>query len=321
MWQPERVLEGPHPASVEDIPALNRVFSDAFTDRYRRDGLVGVRVPQLNPAIWRYAIDDAGPGAMVWYDTARELVAFNIAHCSGREGWMGPLAVRTDRQGEGIGRVIVQTAVDWLRERGASTIGLETMPRTVENIGFYSRLGFVPGHLTVTMTREAGSPHAPDTSHLADGGAAERTRRITECRAALHHVAPGYDFSRELELTQALGVGDTVIVEQAGEVRGFALYHAVPLADIRSGDELRVLKLFADGTDAFESLLTGLESAAARHHLHRVAIRCQTGFQDAYRALIVRGYRVRWTDLRMTLVDHAEPAIGAGAVVFSNWEI
>jgi GNAT superfamily N-acetyltransferase len=321
MWQPERILEGPHGASAADIEALNGVFSDAFTDRYRRDGLVGVRVPQLNPAIWRYAIDDAGPGAMVWYDTAKELVAFNVAHCSGREGWMGPLAVRTDRQGEGIGRIIVQTAVDWLKTREAATIGLETMPRTVENIGFYSRLGFVPGHLTVTMTREAGKVRADNVIHLADADEDARAQLVDGCRVAVGAAAPGYDFSRELELTHALGVGDTVVVERGGEVCAFALYHAVPLADTRSGDELRVLKLFAADTEPLQEVLSGLEAAAERHRLHRVAIRCQTGFTRDYRALVDRGYRVRWTDLRMTLDGYPEPVVAPGAVVFSNWEI
>ena len=45
--------------ALEEIPALNAVFSEAFTERYRRDGMVGVRVPYLNPAVWRYAIEDA----------------------------------------------------------------------------------------------------------------------------------------------------------------------------------------------------------------------------------------------------------------------
>ena len=52
-WRQLRPADGPHPARREDIPALNQVFSDAFTERYRRDGMIGVRVPFLNPAIWR----------------------------------------------------------------------------------------------------------------------------------------------------------------------------------------------------------------------------------------------------------------------------
>ena len=42
------------------------------------------------------------------------IAAFNVAHASGREGWMGPLAVRTDLQGCGVGREIVHSAVEWL---------------------------------------------------------------------------------------------------------------------------------------------------------------------------------------------------------------
>ncbi|HVP70916.1 MAG TPA: hypothetical protein VMS45_06285, partial [Gemmatimonadaceae bacterium] len=81
-WRSPRP-DGPHPATVADIAELNEVFSDAFTERYRRDGLVGVRVPFLNPAIWRYAIADAAGGALLWRDENEGVAAFNVAHASG----------------------------------------------------------------------------------------------------------------------------------------------------------------------------------------------------------------------------------------------
>ena len=77
-WLPEPVITGPERATERDIEALNRVFAEAFTDRYRRDGLIGVRVPQLNPLVWRYALLDAGAGAMVWRDEHGDIAAFNI---------------------------------------------------------------------------------------------------------------------------------------------------------------------------------------------------------------------------------------------------
>lgn len=322
MWRPERALVGPRLPTERDIPALNRIFSESFTDRYRRDGLVGVRVPQLNPHIWRYALSDAGEGAMVWLDEHDEVVAFNIAHRSGSEGWMGPLAVRPDRQGLGVGKAIVQTAIDWLKERGVTTIGLETMPRTVDNIGFYTGLGFLPGHLTVTMTADVRgesvrgafmrlSQHPPDEQ----GGILER------CRRPLDACAPGVDFTGELALTQALGIGDTVLVEQGGAVRAFALVHSAALAEARAADELRVLKLFAESEDAFDRIIVALEHIALKLKIRRVAIRCQTAYQNAYRALTQRGYRVRWTDLRMTLDGYPEAVVPAGKILFSNWEI
>ena len=139
-WKTARHADGPHPVRQADVPALNQVFSDAFTERYRRDGMVGVRVPFLNPAIWRYAIEDAGSGAMAWRGEREEIVAFNIAHRSGIEGWMGPLAVRPEWQGGGLGKEVVRTGISWLSEHATRVIGLETMPRTMDNIGFYSAL-------------------------------------------------------------------------------------------------------------------------------------------------------------------------------------
>ena len=61
--------------------------------------MTGVRVPQLNPMIWRYAMDDANGGALVWRNERDDMIAFNIAHASGVEGWMGPLAVHPEWQG------------------------------------------------------------------------------------------------------------------------------------------------------------------------------------------------------------------------------
>src|SRR5881409_1404630 len=124
-------IEGPFRARFEEIAELNQVFSDSFTERYRRDGMVGVRVPFLNSMIWRYAIEDAADGAMVWRDDRSHVVAFNMVHRSGTEGWMGPLAVRTELQGSGTGKEIVTRGIEWLRTQGVSIIGLETMPRTI----------------------------------------------------------------------------------------------------------------------------------------------------------------------------------------------
>src|SRR5256885_1722885 len=205
-WLPEQQVYGPEPATERDVAGLNRVFADAFTDRYRRDGLVGVRVPYLNPQVWRYALLDAGAGSMLWRDESGHIVAFNIAHRSGTEGWMGPLAVRPDRQGGGVGKTIVRTAVDWLLEHRGRTPGLATLPPTARDVA------------------------------------------------------------------------------------------------------------------TFDAAIAATEAAAARLGIRRVAIRCQTRYDEAFRRLVARGYRVRWTDLRMTYEGYPEPHPTEG-VLFSNWEI
>ena len=318
-WLPDRGIRGPERPTVRDIEPLNRIFADAFTDRYRRDGLVGVRVPYLNPVIWRYAIEDAGEGAMIWRDTDGRPVAFNMVHQSGSEGWMGPLAVRPDRQSEGLGKSVVQAGIDWLRGKGARTIGLETMPRTTDNIGFYSRLELVPRHLTVTLTRDV--PRKPAAlGELLSASGRELPKVLAECRELSKRLCPGLDFTRELQLTLDLQAGDTSLVRKDNRLAGFALWHSAPLAEGRPRDEVRVLKLVAEDLDAFDAIIGAVGAATLGEGLRRVSIRAQTAFAEAYSRLIGDGFRVHWTDLRMTLASHPEMVPTQG-VVWSNWEI
>jgi GNAT superfamily N-acetyltransferase len=315
-------LRGPRFPTDSDLDALNSLFSESFTDRYRRDGLSGVRVPRLNRRIWQYAIEDAGSGAMLWFDERNVLVAFNIAHHSGVEGWMGPLAVRPDRQSGGIGKEIVGAAVEWLRSEGAKTIGLETMPRTVENIGFYGKLGFLPQYLTITMTADVRRKDIVEpVTCLGDLSDTERVAVMERCKRRLNDSAPLYDFTREFVLTHELDIGDTIVLEQGGQTRGFALWHSAPLTGDGPSDELRLLKMFADSLDTLEHLVVAVEQCAVDLGLPRVAIRCQSAYSLAFRKLVELGYSVRWTDLRMTLKGYPEVRLPDGQVLFSNWEI
>jgi GNAT superfamily N-acetyltransferase len=318
-WRQTRSADGPHQARHEDISALNLVFSDAFTERYRRDGMSGVRVPFLNPAIWRYAIDDAAGGAMLWRDDRDDVVAFNMVHRSGREGWMGPLAIRPDWQGAGLGKSLVSAGVQWLQREDMSVIGLETMPRTMDNIGFYSSLGFVPGPLTVTLSSEATTGTTP-TTLLGRLGASDRADALEEARTLVDSLVPGYDFTREIQLTEEFALGDTVLVHEGSRLVAFALCHSVPLVEGRVREELRVLKLAAASAASFATLCRSLSDFARRSGTRRVALRMQGAYPDAYRHLIATGARVRWTDLRMSLTGYDEPRAPSG-VVLSNWEI
>ncbi len=314
-------VAGPFPITSEDLPPLNVLFSDAFSERYRRDGMAGVRVPPLNPAIWRFAIEGAGDGAMLWRDGLGRIAAFNLAHASGREGWMGPLAVRDDLQGRGLGRTVVRAGIERLRAAGCTVIGLETMPRTMDNIGFYASLGFTPGRLTVTLTAEATPMTDVRPQLLSSLGGGDREAALAECRELTERVRPGVDFSREVGLTLRYGIGDCLLLrDDAGHLEGFALFHDVPLVEGRLREEIRVLKCVLAEEQGMARMAEALAAQARRSGALRCAVRMQGEYAMAFRMLVARGARVRWTDLRMSLggFDERPPARG---LVLSNWEI
>jgi hypothetical protein len=281
--------------------------------------MVGVRVPNLNPQVWRYAIEDAADGAMVWRDTRGDIACFNMVHRSGVEGWMGPLAVRTEYQGGGTGKEIVERGISWLSAEGARVIGLETMPRTMDNIGFYAGLGFAPGRLTITLTLDAvAADRAPEL--LGRLPARDRDETLLAARTLVDGLLPGYDFTRELELTDSLALGDTVLLRQNGVVVGFALCHTAPLVEGRVREELRVLKLVLADESLVDPMVQVLRDFARRSGTRRVAFRVQGDYDALFRHLVAMGARVRWTDLRMALAGHAETRPARG-IVLSNWEI
>jgi GNAT superfamily N-acetyltransferase len=319
-WRHAWVSETAERASIREIPSLNAVFSEAFTERYRKDGMVGVRVPHLNPAVWKFAITDAEDGAMIWRNARDGIAAFNMVHRSGVEGWMGPLAVHPDYQGQGIGKMIVSTGVDWLKKKGATVIGLETMPRTMDNVGFYSSLGFTPGHLTLTVTLDAARSGVQSTL-MSSLNAHERELALRQCRQMLQQLIPGYDYTREIVLTAHHELGDTLFVRKGNDVVSFAICHAVPLVEGRATEEMRVLKMGARSEVDLDHLVTQLCAHARSKGGKRVAIRVQGQYGDVYRRMMARGARVRWTDLRMSAHEYAESRPAGGGIVLSNWEI
>lgn len=314
-------LQGPEVMGAEDIGALNRLFTEAFTDRYHRDGMTGVRVPPLSRSAWRYAIASAGAGALMWRDAEGDLAAFCLVHRHGAEGWLGPLAIRTDLQGYGLGRMVVRHGIQRLEQAGARVIGLETMPRTVENVGFYSGLGLVPRHLTVSLTRDLTGYPAGHAGARRLGASGDQEGSIAACRGLTDRVSPGVDFSAELRLTLEQGLGDATLLVEGSELKAFALWHTAPLAEGRGIEEVRLLKVVAADLSAFLAVVDAAAGQArAEAPVRRVTLRCQTAFAEAYARLVTAGFRVHWTDLRMTLLGHEE-VVRAPGILMSNWEV
>src|SRR5216683_6922777 len=88
-----------------------------------------------------------------------------------------------------------------------------SMPRTVENIGFYARLGFTPGHLTVTMTNDIATRGHSTPVLLSQRKGAAQGQALEAARRLVGALRPGYDFTREILLTAELGLGDTSLVD------------------------------------------------------------------------------------------------------------
>lgn len=94
------------------------------------------------------ALDRAGPTAPVWVSEADgEVVGFvaaaTVGHWSGQtDAYVGELAVAPGHSGQGIGRMLMEQAEAWARERGLGRLRLETGWANTGARGFYEAIGY-----------------------------------------------------------------------------------------------------------------------------------------------------------------------------------
>lgn len=70
------------------------------------------------------------------------IVATVMAGYEGHRGWLNYVAVAPDSQKQGLGRQIVEHAIEKLRERGCPKINLQVRASNREVIAFYESLSF-----------------------------------------------------------------------------------------------------------------------------------------------------------------------------------
>jgi ribosomal protein S18 acetylase RimI-like enzyme len=60
----------------------------------------------------------------------------------GHRGWLYYVAASPASRGEGVGRIVVQAAENWLRQRGVVKVQLLVRETNTKVVSFYEHLGF-----------------------------------------------------------------------------------------------------------------------------------------------------------------------------------
>ncbi len=121
------------PECADDYAAIRDVTAAAFEPKAFSDGTEAGLPDALRAAgALSLSLVAKDGGAVVGH------IALSPVTVGRAGGWygLGPIAVRPDRQGEGIGASLIEAATDWLKETGAAGCVLVGDP------GYYSRFGF-----------------------------------------------------------------------------------------------------------------------------------------------------------------------------------
>lgn len=82
------------------------------------------------------------PEGLLVFEEDERVVGVVMAGYEGHRGWIQYLGVLPERQRAGIGRALVDAAIELLRQRGAPKVNLQVRRSNLDVIAFYESLGF-----------------------------------------------------------------------------------------------------------------------------------------------------------------------------------
>ncbi|MDZ7337726.1 MAG: GNAT family N-acetyltransferase [candidate division KSB1 bacterium] len=315
------------PLLRQDLEPISHLIAEAFTYGRQEDGYAEVQVPPCRVEMLDMYLSTSPPGCMV-AERGGRLVGVAFSHVYGSTGWVGPVAVAPQAQGRGVGTELMRRTVEFLRGAGCTTIGLETMPRSYRNLGFYLKLGFLPQQLTCELVRPVGedtSPPASEAYHVrmfsqeAGQGVWSFLGRAAELANV---VAEGTDYAPLIRQTAAFRFGETLLWEQDGQNLALAVVHTEPyfVGQKRNLARLVVAAIPEQWREKlFPAMLAQLEEYASREVLDLLCLRVPANSHWALRYALTHGFKIIHSDLRMTLEGYPERVRG-GAVHLNRWE-
>jgi N-acetylglutamate synthase-like GNAT family acetyltransferase len=126
----------PRRAVPDDVPAITALVRAAYAHYVPRIGVEPF--PMIDDYAQRVERDEA------WVlDERGELVGVLVLVPAADHLLIDNVAVRTDRQGHGLGRVLLSFAEEQARAAGLAELRLYTNVRMTENRALYARIGYV----------------------------------------------------------------------------------------------------------------------------------------------------------------------------------
>ena len=263
-----------------------------------------------------------------------ELVGSIVCHVWGKIGWFGPFEVHPQYQNKGIGKKLVERAIEYLEKERCTTIGLETMSASTRNVTFYSNRGFKPKKMTYVFYKDLSQDGIDNTDPTPP------LRKMTQddlplLRKSWNDIDPGLDYTTEFEAIDKYNLGEAWMFEfdetgdgrhreqvsrgmgasqrsgesggsnqSMGRVTNHAILHTYELID---GSTNTILKLLvADNKDAAMKMLAWCERRSRKMGKRGIFLRSYQGTGLELADFLKQGYVLTGVQVRMMMRGEEE---------------
>jgi predicted N-acetyltransferase YhbS len=287
------------PLLESDLNAADRVHRFAFGTRFGLPDPSKFRGDaQIVRARWA-----TEPDANIVAESDGTIIGGACAMNWGSVFIVGPVYVHPDQAGRGLARLLVREMIARADRTGARLAGLFTFPESATHLRLYESFDFVPQALTPILSK---APEArAQRAHLLFSKLApvEQEDTIRQLRLMTDLIFPGLDLTREVRAVARLGLGETILLGEPNDVRGFAICHFGPRGEGGDTFFIKFAAVRANAASDFGDVLDACEGFAVGVHAPRIAAGTNTARTGAYRILRERGFRAGLVGVAMHRPD------------------
>jgi predicted N-acetyltransferase YhbS len=257
------------PATVEHAPELGRICHEAFHSLHEHHRVApDVPTEDIGRVIIALVIHRSDYVGAVAMENGR-VVGSNFLLLADEVAGVGPLTVDPASQAKGVGKLLMQWAIDEARRRRGQGVHLRLFQEAVNtsSLSLYTKLGF--------QWRDAAVAMDPARAEVDD----PTIRRMTEADlSAVDELSTRhYGFSRAKDAAQMLKVSLPAFVrEREGRIVGY-----------------RILTLFGHASADTNEDLLALASHSARYAPDISVVLVPLSQDGLFRSALAAGYRVR----------------------------
>jgi GNAT superfamily N-acetyltransferase len=226
-----------------------------------------------------------------------ELVGSNFVTQWGSVAFFGPLTIRPDSWDKGVGKRLLEAAMDCFAQWQVAHAGLFTFAHSPKHIHFYQKYGFWPRFLTAIMSKPAvAQQRGHEGTYYSALSDMRRAEAVTGCRELTGSIFSRLDLTDEISSVDSQRLGETVLVHDNSGISGFAICHCGAGTEAGSGACYIKFGAVRPGKETrknMERLLDACETLAIERRLERVVAGMNLARAGAYQTLADRGFRTQ----------------------------
>ena len=250
------------------------------------------------------------------------LVGSNFVTNWGSVGFFGPITVHPGLQESGIGRTMLDKTMVQFERWGTRHVGLFTFAHSAKHVSLYQKYGFYARFLTAIMSAPvAPRPQAAGWLRFGALSEAQKNEALRSCREVTESLYPGLDLTEEIRITQAQGVGDTVLIEGPKGIAAFAICHYGPHSEAGADHcfiKFGAARVGASAEPDYLRLLDACAALAAAVGMPNLLAGANMARDEAYRHLVARGFRTQIQGVSMHK-DNDPGYCRPGAYIIDDW--